>query len=69
MTDSIFYFTALLLAGIPAWALKSGTAFGAWWWRPSVRRADQPTAYWILVAAQSAILVVFLFTGRAWHLR
>jgi len=69
MTDINYYLIALLLTAIPAWALISGKALGVWWWRTTVSRTDQPTAYWLSVAAQALILVLFLLTARSWHLR
>ena len=69
MSDATYCVVALLLAAIPAAALVSGKAPGVWWWRTSVSRLHQPAAYWLIVAVQCGILVLFLFTGRSWHLR
>ena len=69
MTDTVYVLVALLLAALPAGALLSGRALGVWWWRSRVSRAGEPAAYWFVVAAQCAILVLFLFTARLWHLR
>ena len=68
MSSSVFVLIALFLAGVLAWQLASGVAMGAWWY-PRVVRRDHPVAYWLVVAAQAAILMAFVLTGKSWHLR
>jgi hypothetical protein len=69
MADFSYYAIAILLAGIPAWALFSGRALGVWWRRTSFTRVHEPAAYWVVVALQFGILILVLLTGRSWHLR
>ncbi len=69
MTDFTYYSVAILLVAIPAWALVSGKALGVWWWRMSFTRLREPVAYCSVVAVQVVIFILFLFTGRSWHLR
>ncbi len=69
MTDATYYLVALLLAAIPAWALISGKALGVWWWQTMINRQDKPAAYWFVIAVQFCIFILFLVTGRLWHLR
>ena len=59
----------LLLAGLVAWQLMSGTAFGVWWWRPRIARSENPATYWAVLAAQGLVWIVVLLTGRSWHVR
>jgi len=66
MSLTVYLFVALVLAGAVGWQLASGVAVGAWWY-PRVARRERPTAYWLLVAAQGAIFVAFVLTGRTWH--
>jgi len=68
MSNTTYYLFALFLAGVLVWQLISGTALGTWW-RPRITRQDNPGTYWFVLAAQSVILIAFLITGRAWHLR
>jgi len=69
MTAAIYYSVAVLLAAIPAWSLVSGKALGVWWWRTIITRQNEPAAYWFVVAVQVGIFILFLLTGRSWHLR
>jgi lipid-A-disaccharide synthase-like uncharacterized protein len=59
---------ALLLAAVLAWQLFAGRALGTWWY-PNMTRQNHPRAYWFVVAVQGVILVIFLLTGKAWHVR
>jgi hypothetical protein len=68
MTGLSNYLFALFLAAVLAWQLASGTALGAWWY-PRIRRRDRPVAFWLMVAAQGAILTAFLVSGKSWHHR
>src|SRR5205807_157216 len=38
-------------------------------WDEEITRQDNPGAYWFAVAAQGAILLAFLLTGKTWHVR
>ena len=59
----------LFLAGVLLWQLISGKAAGVWW-RPRIARQDDPGAYWLVLAAQSAILIFVLINGTAtWNIR
>ena len=69
MNTASYSLIGLVLAAIPGWALISGKALGVWWWRTIIVRDDQPVAYWFVVAVQLAIVILFLATGRSWHLR
>ena len=69
MTDTTYYSVALVLAALPAWALVAGKALGVWWWRPLINRHNEPKAYWLVVALQLGICIMFLLTGNSWHLR
>jgi hypothetical protein len=60
--------TRMFLACVLVWQLRSGVALGAWW-SPRITRADRPQQYWLILAAQGAILLLFLLTGRSWHVR
>jgi uncharacterized membrane protein YtjA (UPF0391 family) len=66
MTDATYWFVTILLAAIPGFAVLSGKAAGMWRW---VNQEDEPIAFWVVVGIQITIFVVFLFTGRSWHLR
>jgi hypothetical protein len=68
MSNTTYYCFALLLVGILLWQLISGKALGTWW-RPLVARDNQPGMYWFLLIVHGAILIVFLLTGKSWHLR
>ena len=68
MSPPVYLGLALFLAIVLFLQLASGTALGAWWY-PRVERRERPIAYWLLVTAQAAILVVFLVTAGAWHIR
>jgi hypothetical protein len=57
----------LFLTGVLVWQLASWQALGAWSARLS--RRDTPWGYWFAVAAQTAILIAFLLTGKTWHMR
>jgi hypothetical protein len=59
---------ALLLAAVLAWQLVSGKPLSAWW-SGLITRQDRPRAYWFSVAAQGAILIAFLLTGKTWQVR
>jgi hypothetical protein len=59
---------ALFLAAVLVWQLVSGTAPGSWW-SPRITRRDNPAGYWFVLAAEAALLIAFLATGKAWHLR
>jgi len=68
VTGIKFYLFALFLAVVLVWQLISGTAmsfrrFGR------VRREDNPLVYWLSLAAQFVIFLLFLFTGGKWHVR
>jgi hypothetical protein len=69
MTDATYYSVALLLVAIPAWAVISGKALGVWRWRTMITRQYEPAVYWFVVAGQLDIFILFLLTGRSWHLR
>jgi hypothetical protein len=67
MTGIKYYLLALLLAGTLVWELISGRAPTRMSWR--LTRQGSPVAYWFLLAVQFVILLVFLFTGKSWHVR
>lgn len=58
----------LLLPSVLARQLVSGRALGRWWY-PKIIRQDSPRADWLVVAVQGAILIGFLLTEKAWHMR
>jgi hypothetical protein len=68
VSNSSYALMALFLSAVLAWQLTSGRALGTWWY-PDITRQDSPRAYWFVVAVQGVILVVFLLTGKAWHVR
>lgn len=68
MSNASYWGFALLLTAVVVWQLATGRALGSGWFRGPTRR-EQPAAYWFVVAVQGAILVSFLMTGRAWHVR
>ena len=68
MSNAAYAFVAILLAGLLFWQFVSGVAMGTWW-KPRIARQHEPKLYWFVLAVQSAILVVFLFTGKSWHIR
>jgi hypothetical protein len=68
MSGPGFYFFASFQACVLVWQLRSGEALGAWWWA-RITRAERPLQYWLLLAAQGAILILFLLTGRSWRVR
>lgn len=69
MTNATYYLVAILFAAIPAWALISGKALGVWWWHTMINRQNEPVAYWLVVALQFCIFILFLVTGSSWRLR
>jgi hypothetical protein len=68
MSGIDFYLFVLFLAGVLLWQILTGRALGTWR-RPSLTRQANPGAYWFVLAIQGAILIVFLLTGKSWHLR
>jgi hypothetical protein len=62
-----YYLFTLLLAGILAWEFISGKTMGRTTGR--VSREDNPGKYWFVMAVQLVILLLFLLTGRSWHVR
>jgi hypothetical protein len=68
MSGITYYLVALLLVGVLVWQFISGRALGTWWY-PKITRQDNPKTYWFVVAAQGAILLAFLLTGKTWHVR
>jgi hypothetical protein len=68
MSSTSYYLFALFLAAVLLGQFISGKALGTWWF-PRITRQDNPAAYWSVLAAQSAILIAFLVTGRTWHIR
>jgi hypothetical protein len=68
MSGITYYLFALFMAGVLVWQFISGRALGTWWY-PKITRQDNPGAYWFVVAAQGAILLAFLLTGKTWHVR
>ena len=68
MSNIADYLFALALAGLVLWQLVSGKALGRQM-RANVSREDNPGMYWLLLLAQSGLLVVILFTGKtSWRL-
>ena len=68
MTNVTYAPMASFLTGVLAWQLASGPALGAWC-SPRLARRDTPWGYWLALAAQTAILSVFLLTAKTWHMR
>ena len=65
-----FYLFALFMAAVIVWQLISDTAMSfRRYRRQRVRREDNPLVYWLSLAAQFVILLLFLFTGGMWHVR
>ena len=67
MTGINYYLFALFLAGVLVWELISGRAMGRVTGR--ISREDNPGVYWFVMAVQVAILLLFLLTGKSWHVR
>ena len=63
-----FYLFALFMAAVIAWQVISGTAMSFRRFR-RVRWEDNPLVYWLSLAAQFVILLLFLFTGGRWRVR
>jgi hypothetical protein len=68
MSNVTYSLMALFLAGVLVWQLVSGSGLGAWWY-PRITRQDNPRSYWIVVVIQGAIFILFLVTGKTWHVR
>ncbi len=68
VTGLKYYTFALFLAAVLSWQLISGTAMSFRRLR-RVRREDNPLVYWLSLAAQFVIFLLFLFTGGKWHVR
>jgi cell division protein FtsW (lipid II flippase) len=67
MTGIGYYLFALFLIGLLVWEFISGSATGRVTGR--ISREDNRGLYWFVMAVQVAILVLFLVTGRRWHVR
>lgn len=67
MTGIKYYLFALLLSGTIVWELISGKAPIRLYSR--LTRQDNPGAYWFVMAVQVAFLLLFLLTGKSWHVR
>jgi hypothetical protein len=68
VTGITYYLFALFLVAALGWQLVTGRAMGIWRFS-NVRREDSPLIYWLSLSGQFVILLLFLFTGRAWHIR
>jgi hypothetical protein len=68
MSNLTYFLLTLLFAAILVWQLLTGEALGTWWSGP-ISRQDKPWAYWFAVAAQGALLIAFLMTGKKWPVR
>jgi len=55
----------LLMAGVVLWELGSGQARG----RGRIDREARPRTRGLVLFSHGAILVAFLLSGQAWHLR
>jgi hypothetical protein len=68
VTGIKYYLFALFLVAVIAWQLISGTAMG---FRRFDKAAQEDSArlYWLSLACQFLILLLFLFTGGKWHVR
>ena len=70
VTGIKFYLFALFMAAVIVWQLISDTAMSfRRYRRQRVRREDNPLVYWLSLAAQFVIFLLFLFTGAKWHVR
>ena len=67
MTGIKYYLFALFLAGVLVWEFISGSATRRVTGR--ISREDNPGAYWFVMAVQLAFLLLFLLTGKSWHVR
>jgi hypothetical protein len=68
VTGIKFVLFALFMAAVLIWQLISGTAMSFRRFR-RVTREGSPLVYWLSVAAQFVILLLFLFTGGKWYVR
>jgi hypothetical protein len=68
VTATTYYLFPLFLLAALGWQLVTGRAMGLWRFS-NVRREDRPLIYWLSLAGQFVILLLFLFTGRRWHIR
>jgi hypothetical protein len=64
MSNLTYHLVVLLLATVLGW----GKALDTWWF-PRITREDNPKLFWLVVAAQGAILIAFLTTGKSWDIR
>jgi hypothetical protein len=69
VTGIKYYLFGLFMAAVVVWQLISGTAMGFRRSPEKVARDDDPLVYWLSVAAQFVIFLLFLFTGAKWHIR
>ena len=65
MSTVTHYLFALFWAGALVWQLVSGKLLGNAWLR-NITRQENPGTYWFMLAAQSAILIGFMVTAKAW---
>jgi hypothetical protein len=68
VTGIKYYLFGLFMAAVVVWQLISGAAMSFRRYR-RVARDDNPLVYWLSVAAQFVIFLLFLFTGAKWHIR
>jgi hypothetical protein len=68
MSNLTYYLLTLLMVAVLVWQVLTGKALGTWWSGP-ISRQDNPGAYWFAVAAQGALLIAFLMTGKSWPVR
>jgi hypothetical protein len=66
MTGIKYYLFALFLAGFLVWELISGSAPLRF---SGISRGARPGIYWFVLAVQFAIFLLFLVTGKSWHVR
>jgi len=68
VTGTKYYLFALSLVAVLLYQLISGTAMGFRRFN-KVTREHSPPIYWLSLACQFVILLLFLFTGGNWHVR
>lgn len=69
MSDAGYYLIALILLAAIAWQLVAGFTSAPPRYAKKITRQDRPGLCWIILAAQGAVLVLFLLTSRSWTLR
>ncbi|MFL5612490.1 MAG: hypothetical protein ACJ796_02380 [Gemmatimonadaceae bacterium] len=65
MHDLAYYLMVLVLGGLFAWRLRSGSAGWVWWdGRRNIYRDRDPFSYWVLMIIQFAVFIYFVVKGK-----